>query len=428
MTERGLPIVDGAPACPFVAFEDDRDERAASPDHRHRCYAEAQPAPRALAHQEAYCLASAFPVCPTFQDWARREAARSRIDAPRPQDSSSLAAAAAAQLPQRNPPRNWAAPPPWSGRSGAGGSASEEDWGDEDDASMDPAPDVPRRGRGLSGSYADRVASDPGVPGMGREPEYEEPEPDEDDAPVGEVPPYAPAYEPPRAAPPRPEPRRDEPVGQGAWDEGDDEEEQERQVRRRRERDPERVPALGAGGAGPTRPANGAGSGGAGGGGGSGRHERRRDSNAPEWERARPMEAYPTLRSRRLSELSIPPILVAVVALALAAAVLFALPGLLGFGKPSADGSASPTTPLRTELVTPAPTPVPKPTDQIYVVKSGDTLSRIAGRFNISLEELIAANAETLPDPDKLQIGDQLIIPAVDPNQQPAASEIPAAN
>ena len=27
MTERGLPIVDGAPACPFVAFEDDRDER-----------------------------------------------------------------------------------------------------------------------------------------------------------------------------------------------------------------------------------------------------------------------------------------------------------------------------------------------------------------------------------------------------------------
>ena len=27
MTERGLPLADGAPACPFVAFEDDRDER-----------------------------------------------------------------------------------------------------------------------------------------------------------------------------------------------------------------------------------------------------------------------------------------------------------------------------------------------------------------------------------------------------------------
>ena len=75
MTERGLPSADGSPACPFVAFEDDRDARADRPDHRHRCFAEAAPAPRALAHQEAYCLSSAFPVCPTFQDWARREAA-----------------------------------------------------------------------------------------------------------------------------------------------------------------------------------------------------------------------------------------------------------------------------------------------------------------------------------------------------------------
>ena len=116
MTERGLPIVDGAPACPFVAFDDDRDERAAGPDHRHRCYAEPNPAPRALAHQEAYCLSSAFPVCPTFQDWARREAARSRHDGPRPTESDAAAIAAG---PQRNSPRNWAAPPPWASRVGA---------------------------------------------------------------------------------------------------------------------------------------------------------------------------------------------------------------------------------------------------------------------------------------------------------------------
>ena len=429
MTERGLPIVDGAPACPFVAFEDDRDERAASPDHRHRCYAEAQPAPRALAHQEAYCLASAFPVCPTFQDWARREAARSRNDAPRPMDASSLAAAAAAQQPQRNPPRNWAAPPPWSGRHGSGEPPPDTEWDDEpDDASLDAAPEVPRRGRGLSGSYADRVASDPGVPGMGHEPAYE-PEPDEDEAPVGEVPPYAPPIsQQPVSQPPRREPQQQALPSQAAWDD-DDDDESEPQVRRRRERDLDRAAAVGGGGQLGGRSGGGGSSGGGGGGsggGGSGRHERRRNSNAPEWERARPMEAYPTLRSRRLSELSIPPILVAVVALALAAAVLFALPGLLGFGKPSAGESASPTTPLRTELVTPAPTPVPAPTDQIYVVKAGDTLSRIAGRFDISLEELIAANAETLPDPDKLQIGDQLIIPAVDPDNLPAASEIPA--
>ncbi len=84
MTERGLPSVDGAPACPFVAFEDDRESRSTSPDHRHRCYAEPLPAPRAAAHQEAYCLSSAFPVCPTFQDWARREAAHARGEGERP--------------------------------------------------------------------------------------------------------------------------------------------------------------------------------------------------------------------------------------------------------------------------------------------------------------------------------------------------------
>src|SRR5512143_4369597 len=110
MTERGLPIVDGAPACPFVAFEDDRDERAASPDHRHRGYAEPQPAPRALAHQEAYCLSSAFPVCPTFQDWARREAARARDDAARKAERD---AADALAQPPRNPPSKWAERPPW---------------------------------------------------------------------------------------------------------------------------------------------------------------------------------------------------------------------------------------------------------------------------------------------------------------------------
>src|SRR5215210_6919757 len=130
MTERGLPIVDGAPACPFVAFEDDRDERAASPDHRHRCYAEADPAPRALAHQEAYCLSSAFPVCPTFQDWARREAARSRTEAARDREQTGPAIAAASQ---RNPPRNWAAPPPWSSRN-AGAQPDEEDWDDDEEA------------------------------------------------------------------------------------------------------------------------------------------------------------------------------------------------------------------------------------------------------------------------------------------------------
>src|SRR4051812_12220661 len=179
MTERAVPGMDGAPACPFVAFGDDREARSTSPDHRHRCFAESPPAPRALAHQEAYCLSSAFPVCPTFQDWARREAAQARAandqsaaagndqSAAAGNDPSAAAPAAAAaaassssppapseaeptppppvyalyadwsvpapepwpaglepapeeaaadgdQAIERNPPRDWAAPPPWA--------------------------------------------------------------------------------------------------------------------------------------------------------------------------------------------------------------------------------------------------------------------------------------------------------------------------
>ena len=140
--------MDGAPACPFVAFGDDRDGRSTSPDHRHRCFAESPPAPRALAHQEAYCLSSAFPVCPTFQDWARREAAHARGGGDRaetaptavplavalPQDTPASPQTHPDLVPQtepptqmigeppvrRNPPRDWAAPPPWAGGAGGG--------------------------------------------------------------------------------------------------------------------------------------------------------------------------------------------------------------------------------------------------------------------------------------------------------------------
>ena len=408
MTERGLPIVDGAPACPFVAFEDDRDERAASPDHRHRCYAEGRPAPRALAHQEAYCLSSAFPVCPTFQDWARREAARSRAE-PRPSDLGAADAAAAAALAQRNPPRNWSAPPPWQARGGRAGDRGDAAWeADPDEAPSDEEirDATPPRGRGLSGSYADRAASDPLEAGPGST--------DEDG--LGVTPAAGPLAAGPlaaaglaaRAPGPRqapsdeaPELWNDEPAGGSAGGPPQ---------RPRRERDPGRVAAFsGEGGdahgsAPPRRP------------------ERRREEPAPEWERAKPLEAYPTLRARRLPELSLPPIIVAVVALALAAAVLFALPGLLGFGNPPSAASPGASTPIRTALPSVAPTSLPQPTPQLYVVQAGDTLSRIAGRFGISLAELIAANAETLPNPDLLQIGDQLIIPAPVPSELPAAS------
>jgi hypothetical protein len=424
MTERGLPIADGAPACPFVAFEDDRDERATSPDHRHRCYAEAKPAPRALAHQEAYCLSSAFPVCPTFQDWARREAARSR---PEPPKSSTSMDAVAAGGSQRNPPRSWQAPPPWVGGRGEGARADADGtlWEDDDDsADVDDGaalePEIPRRGRGLSGSYADRVAADSS--GGLDDDDADDDDLDEDDD-------LAPARS---MAPQRPQQRqeRQEPRGHDdAWDDELPGGPPEPPIRRRRERESDRF-AMGTDertGAGGSGGGNGGGRGNGGGGGGGGGGRERRHDIAPEWERAKPLEAYPTLRSRSLSGLSIPPIIVAVVALALAAAVLFALPGLLGFGSPQSAASASPSTPLITAVPSINPTPVPQPTQVTYTVQSGDTMARIAGRFGVTLQELIDANKDTIPDPNRLQIGDVLTIPVPLPTELPGASEIPAA-
>src|ERR1035437_2419190 len=73
--ERTTPIDGGPSACPFVAFEDDRDHRSCSPAYRHRCFAAPEPEPRAFPHQERYCLSGDFPQCPVFLDWARQEAA-----------------------------------------------------------------------------------------------------------------------------------------------------------------------------------------------------------------------------------------------------------------------------------------------------------------------------------------------------------------
>jgi hypothetical protein len=109
-------------ACPFVAFEDDRDRRAEAPDARHRCFAVPNPEPRALAHQAAYCLTPNFPSCAFFMDWAARAAA-----APLGGTGAGFAPGSAAGMGEypgsagahESPGvldpggRPWAAPPPW---------------------------------------------------------------------------------------------------------------------------------------------------------------------------------------------------------------------------------------------------------------------------------------------------------------------------
>ena len=215
MTDRGLPSVDGPPACPFIAFEDERDERASSPDHRHRCYAEVRPrrarsrtrrrtasrAPSRSARRSRTGLGARprRPAAPAPRierrgrdrrerrragghrpspevrpegttsgcwstsgattDGRRRRAMRATVDGPRGADEWSSHDRRRAAHP-RNPPRDWAAPPPWASGSRAGVVRAAR----PPRRSVGPGfPGQPRPaaapGAGLAGSAADRLAS-----------------------------------------------------------------------------------------------------------------------------------------------------------------------------------------------------------------------------------------------------------------------------
>lgn len=98
-------------------------------------------------------------------------------------------------------------------------------------------------------------------------------------------------------------------------------------------------------------------------------------------------------------------------------------------GSPASDGS-----PVSAENPPSAPTAVEeKPTNPPaaeasrqgtkYTVQAGDTLGKIATRFDLSVEELIQANE--LSDPNRLDIGQILIIPG-GPEETPTQSAAPA--
>jgi len=58
---------------------------------------------------------------------------------------------------------------------------------------------------------------------------------------------------------------------------------------------------------------------------------------------------------------------------------------------------------------TPPPTARPKPTFRTYTVRSGDTLSGIASRYNTTVSAIAALNH--ISDPSKLRVGQVLLIP-----------------
>lgn len=82
----------------------------------------------------------------------------------------------------------------------------------------------------------------------------------------------------------------------------------------------------------------------------------------------------------------------------------------------------------------PSPTPsaTPPQSEILYVVQPGDSLTSIALRFRVSLEDLMRANGIT--DPDYISVGQRLLIPAgasavitrvLEPTHTPAAPPTP---
>lgn len=397
MTE---PTPAGALACPFVAFEDDRDARADAPDHRHRCYAEVRPAPRAIAHQEAFCLSPGFAACPTFQDWARREAARAKpaVSSDRnelaglarpgrgperpalpdegaeddgypndayPPGSEMPSDARPADLPPaRSKSRDWAAPPAWAADSGGhpdepgapaflvdGGTPASAGlagsrWLSDARSNAPDDPDLDDLDRSLE---ADRAARHAREPAARRSPALS---PADDD---GEQP---------------------RPVASAVASPG------------RRANQVSRRPASTG-----------------------------REPGRPAWERSRRNEAYPTLKTR-IGMPAIPRVALALGALLIAAAVMISLPFLLNLG--GAPGVATPSVSLA-----PSGSSLPSSgssasapaasSQATYTVVSGDTITRIAKRYNLTNAQLLAANPQ-IKNPNSIKPGDKINIPSLAPS------------
>ncbi len=139
--------------------------------------------------------------------------------------------------------------------------------------------------------------------------------------------------------------------------------------------------------------------------------------DGPSWEQAKHYEAYPTIKTRAGLP-GVPRLAALAAALVLGALILFMLPGLLGVGGTAPGSSASPT-PGASDVAasdSPAPTVNAAPTPQTYTIKTGDTLNKIAKKFGLTVDALLAANKQ-IKNPNKISIGDVLKIPSVTPDE-----------
>jgi LysM repeat protein len=88
---------------------------------------------------------------------------------------------------------------------------------------------------------------------------------------------------------------------------------------------------------------------------------------------------------------------------------------------PTRTPTATPTsTPTQTPTSTPTPTPVPP---LVHQVQEGETLSVIAETYNLTVEAILALNPEV--DPELIQVGQLLLIPAPTPTPGPTSTPEP---
>jgi hypothetical protein len=118
--------------------------------------------------------------------------------------------------------------------------------------------------------------------------------------------------------------------------------------------------------------------------------------------------------------------------------LLFALMFLSACAAPEATATSSAVdlTPYSTATPSPLPagptglvaaeTPLPSPTPFTYSVQVGDTMSEIAERFGVSLDDLQAANPEV--SPNSMSVGVVLKIPSdpANPSGEPTPSPVPS--
>lgn len=90
-----------------------------------------------------------------------------------------------------------------------------------------------------------------------------------------------------------------------------------------------------------------------------------------------------------------------------------------GCGSEDAPAATTPTVSVKLIVPTAVPTQVPKPSPTVpqtsgatgttYAVQAGDTLSKIAADFGVTVDSIVKANK--IADPNLLKVGQELVIP-----------------